>query len=347
MLSLAIATLVVLLGSAICSASEAALLSLPLIRVRQLAESRRPAALALLAIKEQISRPLAALVVLNNLFNILGSIIIGSLAAQVLQSAWIGIFSAVLTLLIILFGEIVPKTLGTRFAQTLALVSAQPLRWLTRLLLPIIWLLEHFTAPFNEGSPQLTTDEQEIQLLASIGHQEGAIEQDELEMIQRVFQLNDLNASDVMTPRVAITYLWGEDQLETVKAEILASQHSRIVIVDDSIDAVCGIALKTELLAALLAGQGDLLLSALARPAHFVPETVRADKLLKTFQKVREHLFIVLDEYGGVAGVVTLEDVLEVLTGEIVDETDRNVDLRAIARFRRRQILHQRGLDES
>ncbi|AZB71659.1 hemolysin family protein [Synechococcus elongatus] len=347
MLSLAIATLVVLIGSALCSASEAALLSLPLIRVRQLAESRRPAALALLAIKEQISRPLATLVVLNNLFNILGSIIIGSLAAQVLQSAWIGVFSAVLTLLIILFGEIVPKTLGTRFAQTLSLISAQPLRWLTRLLLPIIWLLEHFTAPFNEGSPQLTTDEQEIQLLASIGHQEGAIEQDELEMIQRVFQLNDLNASDVMTPRVAITYLWGEDQLETVKAEILASQHSRIVIVDDSIDAVSGIALKTELLAALLAGQGNLPLSALARPAHFVPETVRADKLLKTFQKVREHLFIVLDEYGGVAGVVTLEDVLEVLTGEIVDETDRNVDLRAIARFRRRQILHQRGLDEA
>lgn len=343
MAQLAIAVLIVLIGSALCSGTEAALLSVPVLKARQLAHNRNPAAVALLAIREKVNRPIAAIVILNNIFNIVGSIMIGRIAASVFGDALLGIFSAILTFLIILFGEIVPKTLGERYAERIGLLVALPVRTLTWVATPLILMLEKLTAPLVEGRKQPVTNEAEIKLLAMLGYQEGLIEDDEAEMIQKVFRLNDMSAADIMTPRVALTYLYGEDILQTVQQEVIDSQHSRIIVISEDLDHVLGVALKSELLAALVQEKGDVPVQTLMRPARYVPETERADRLLKTFQTAREHLMIVVDEYGGVSGVVTLEDVLEVLTGEIVDETDRNVDLQALARQRRKRLLQTRG----
>lgn len=343
MFKLASIVLIVLCGSAICSSSEAALFSVSPIKVRQLAQSRTPSALALLAIREKMNRPIATLVILNNVFNIIGSIVIGSTAATLLGDTWLGLFSAFLTFLIIIFGEIIPKTLGERYAESLALLIAVPVTWLTLLFTPLVWMMEKVTAPFTQGKKQPTTNEAEIQLLANIGREEGIIEDDEAEMIQGVFRLNDLTAVDVMTPRVAVTYLHGDLTLAECKQKILGSQHTRLIVVEDSIDKVIGVALKDELLSAMIEGKNTQKVATLTREVRFVPEMVRADKLLKAFQENREHLMVVVDEYGGVAGVVTLEDVLEVLTGEIVDETDRIVDLQEIARKRQARML-QGGL---
>jgi CBS domain containing-hemolysin-like protein len=339
MFQLALLVLIVLSGSAICSGSEAALFSVSLIKVRQLAQSKNPSALALLAIREKMNRPIGTLVILNNVFNIIGSIVIGSTATTVLGDAWLGIFSAALTFLIIIFGEIIPKTIGERYAQGLALLIALPVTWITILFTPLVWMVEKVTAPFTRGKKQPTTNEIEIQLLANIGRDEGIIEEDEAEMIQSVFRLNDLTASDLMTPRVAVTYLDGGLTLAECKQKIIASQHTRMIVVEDSVDQVLGVALKDELLLAMIEGKDTQKIAVLTREVRFVPEMVRADKLLKAFQENREHLMVVVDEYGGVAGVVTLEDVLEVLTGEIVDETDRIVDLQEIARKRREKML--------
>jgi CBS domain containing-hemolysin-like protein len=343
MFKLASIVLIVLCGSAICSSSEAALFSVSPIKVRQLAQSRNPSALALLAIREKMNRPIATLVILNNVFNIVGSIVIGSTAATLLGDTWLGLFSAFLTFLIIIFGEIIPKTLGERYAESLALLIAVPVTWLTFLFTPLVWMMEKVTAPFTQGKKQPTTNEAEIQLLANIGREEGIIEDDEAEMIQGVFRLNDLTAVDVMTPRVALSYLHGGLTLAECKQKILGSQHTRLIVVEDSIDKVIGVALKDELLSAMIEGKNTQKVATLTREVRFVPEMVRADKLLKAFQENREHLMVVVDEYGGVAGVVTLEDVLEVLTGEIVDETDRIVDLQEIARKRQARML-QGGL---
>ena len=344
MLQILIVVLSVLLGSAICSSSETALLSVSRIRVRQLAQTKKPAALALLAICQKINRPIATIVIINNVFNIVGSIVIGSLATKVLGDAWLGVFSGVLTFLIIVFGEIIPKTLAERYAERFALIVALPVKFLTVLLTPLVWLLEKVTAPFTRGKPLPTTNEAEIQLLTRIGYQEGVIEDDEADMIVRVFQLNDLTAAHLMTPRIIVTYIHGHLTLTEGLPEIIASQHTRILVIDDSIDRVIGIALKAELLTAIIEGKHDQQIANLTRPARFVPETVRADKLLKAFQETREHLMVVLDEYGGVSGVITLEDVLEVITGEIVDETDRSIDLQALARLKRERLLQSRGL---
>lgn len=345
MLNLAIAILIMLLGSALCSGTETALLSVPLLKARQLAQSQRPAAMALYAIRQRINRPVATIVILNNLFNIVGSIAIGSIAARTFGDALLGVFSGVLTFLVIVVGEILPKTLGERYAIPIALLVAMPVRTLTLMFTPIVWLLEKITNPFMAAGQHPITNEAEIKLMAAIGHQEGIIEADEAEMIRRVFRLNDMKSTNIMTPRVAVTHLPGDLTIAEAEDQILSSQHSRILVSDNDIDHILGLVLKNELLTALIRGQGDQLLSQVARPVRFVAEAERADKLLQDFQTAREHLAVVVDEYGGVSGVVTLEDVLEVLTGEIVDETDLNIDLQKLARQRGRQILRTRGFN--
>lgn len=346
MLKLAIAVVMMILGSALCSGTEAALLSISLLKARQLAQSNRANAVVLLAIRQRINRPIATIVVLNNLFNIVGSIIIGGIAAEVFGDAILGVFSGLLTFCVIIFAEILPKTLAEQYAEPIALFVAIPVRGLTILLSPLIWLLEKITAPFLNTTKRPTTNETEIKLMAAIGYQEGIIEEDEAEMIRRVFRLNDISANDMMTPRVALTALPADAIIETLRDDILASQHSRILVIGEDIDHVQGIVLKDELLAALIQGTGDRTISSLQRPVRFVSVAERADKLLQQFQNNREHLAVVVDEYGGVSGVVTLEDVLEELTGEIVDETDRNVDLQAIARQRRQRLLQSKGFGE-
>lgn len=344
--ALIIVVTLVLLGSAFCSGTETALLSISPIKVRQLAQSKKPAALALANIRLHINRPIATIVILNNIFNIVGSIVIGRLTIDAFQSeAWLGVVSGVFTFLIIIFGEIVPKTLCQRYAESVSLSVAIPIKFLTIIFTPLVLLVEYVTAPWTKGKNLPTTNEAEIKFLTNIGFQEGVIEDDEAEMIQRVFQLNDLNASDLMTPRIITTYLKGEQTLNECQSEIIKSQHTRILVIDETIDNITGLVLKDELLTATIEGNGDRQIRELQRPVHFVPETNRADKLLKVFQENREHLAVVLDEYGGVAGVVTLEDVLEVLTGEIVDETDRNVDLQEIARKKRLRLLKSRGIN--
>jgi CBS domain containing-hemolysin-like protein len=340
------AVLVVIVGSALASGTEAALFSVSVIKVRQLADQGIPAARVLLQIRENMSRPIATIVILNNIFNIVGSIVVGGIAATALGSEWLGLFSALLTLAVIIGSEIIPKNLGERYAEPISLATARPVLLLTKLMFPLVWMIEHVVSPITKGKPRLVTNEAEIQLLAQIGQQEGSIELDEAQLIQRVFRLNDSTAGSIMTPRVSMTYVHGEETLAEIRDQVIASPHSRILVIGESIDEVQGVALKSELLVALVNGQTDRLLSDLAREVLFVPEMVRADQLLATFRDKREHLAVVVDEFGGVAGVVTLEDVLEVLTGEIVDETDLVVDLQEWARQRRKVLLDRQEQQE-
>ncbi|WP_373478782.1 hemolysin family protein [Geminocystis sp.] len=346
MLTLFLIVMIVLLGSAFCSFAETVLLTVSDIKVKQWAQSKKASALALLKIKKKMNRPIATVVILNNIFNIVGSILIGSLATQVLGNNLLGIFSALLTFLIIIFGEILPKTIGQRYADNFAIILALPIQFLTFILTPLVWILEKVTEPLTQGKVLPTTNEMEIKLLTNIGSHEGVIEADEAEMITRVFHLNDLSAADLMTPRIIITYLKGDTLLKDCQDIIIKSEHSRILVIQDSIDDVIGIGFKNELLTAIIQGKQEEKVANLVRNANFVPETIKADHLLKHFQEIRQHLMVVIDEYGGVSGVVTLEDVLEVLTGDIVDETDKIISLRDIAKKKRERLLISKGIEE-
>jgi CBS domain containing-hemolysin-like protein len=335
MLTLVTAIGIVLLSSAICSGSEAALFSVPIVKVRRLAQSNRSSALALLSIREQMNRPIATVVILNNIANIVGTSVVTILATEVLGDRWLGFVSGTLTFLVILFSEIIPKTLGERYSDQIALVIARPVSGLTRILTPLVWCIEKVTTPLTAGGNSFTTDEAEIQLLAKMGQEAGTIEDDEFEMIRKIFNLNDMTAADLMTPRVVMTYLKGDLTLAEAKADILTSPHSRIIIIGETLDQVIGVALKTELLAGIIQGKLDQSISNFAYTVQFVLGRKRADQLLSIFQQTRQHLAVVVDEYGGVSGVVTLEDVLEVLTGQLVDETDTIDDLQEFARKRK------------
>jgi CBS domain containing-hemolysin-like protein len=335
MLVLFIAIGIVLLSSAICSGSEAALFSVRIVKVRRLAQSKRPEALALLSIREQMNRPIATIVILNNIANIVGTSVVTVLASDVLGSRWLGLVSGILTFLVILFSEIIPKTLGDRYSDQIALVIARPVAGLTRILTPLIWCIEKITNPLTAGGNSFTTDEAEIQLLAKMGQEAGTIEDDEFEMIRKIFNLNDMTAADLMTPRVVMTYLKGDLTLAEAKEEILTSPHSRIIVIGETLDEVTGVVLKTDLLAGIIQAKLNQPISHFAYKVHFVLGPKRANQLLSIFQQTRQHLAVVVDEYGGVSGVVTLEDVLEVLTGQLVDETDTIDDLQEFARKRK------------
>jgi len=340
LLSLLLAAAGVILASAICSGAEAAIFSVPLNKARELGQDGSSRARALLAIRQEMRRPIATIVVLNNVANIVGSILVGGMATRLLGEAWIGVVSGALTFLIVVGAEIVPKTLGERHAIPIGLAIARPLRLLTLLFTPLLWLIEHLTEPVTRGSPAPSTSESEIRLLARVGRREGVIDPEEAQLVQHVFELNDRLARDLMTPRTVLTQLEGERSLESAEEEIIAAPHSRILITGEDTDDVLGVALKTQLLAALVRGRRGPL-KELAQEVQFVPEVMRGDDLLRLFRGTRQHLAVVVDEYGGVAGVVTLEDVLEVLTGPIADETDRWVNLRAVARRKAQQRLEK------
>ena len=344
MLTLVIATLAIIVASGFCSGIEAALFSVPIGKARQLAGQNKAGAQALLKIRENMNRPIAAVVILTNISNIVGSMGIGILATHALGSQWMGAFSAVFTLLIIMFSEIIPKTLGERHSDRIALLIAPPLMVTTKLLTPLIWLIERVTGPLTKGNKAvLTTNESEIRILAKIGHEEGAIEKDESTLIQRVFELNDTTALDLMTPRVAMTTLKGGDTLENAKTAIVESVHSRIIVVGESMDEVLGVVFKDELLTALVHGKNETLVKDWQQEVHLVTENTPADDLLTLFQKSRHHLAVVIDPYAAVRGVVSLEDVLEILTGEIVDETDLAADLQEVGKAR----LKSMGVEET
>jgi CBS domain containing-hemolysin-like protein len=279
-----------------------------------------------------MNRPIATIVILNNIANIVGTSVVVRVATKVLGDQWLGLVSGILTFLVILFSEIIPKTVGERYSDQIALVIARPVAGLTRILTPLIWCIEKITNPLTAGGNRFTTDEAEIKLLAKMGQEAGTIEDDEFEMIRKIFNLNDMTAADLMTPRVVMTYLKGDLTLTEAKKDILNSPHSRIIVIGETPDQVTGVALKTELLAGIIEGELDQAISNFTYKVHFVLGRKRANQLLSIFQQTRQHLAVVVDEYGGVSGVVTLEDVLEVLTGQLVDETDTIVDLQEFAR---------------
>ena len=336
MIVLLLSVLGVVAASALCSGAEAALLSVSDLHMRQLADGGSRRARQVLHMTSNLTRPISAIVVLNNVVNIVGSIVVGGLATQVLGSAYLGVFSAVLTILIILFAEIVPKTLGTRHSETLTLWLVAPLSAIVWVMTPLLWLLDRFTRLFGQDVDGMPVNESQIRFLARLGGVEGSIDHDEVEMLHRVFQLDDHTAEDIMTPRTLMTWLRAGQPLSALRDRIRGSQHSRMVVVGETLDQVVGVVLVRDALIALMDDDSVVLSPELdwVRPAWFVLPDTPADRLLEEFLHKRNHLALVRDEFGMVLGVVTLEDVQEILTGEIVDETDRAVDLQAVARGR-------------
>ena len=254
------------------------------------------------------------LVIANNGFNIFGSLMLGGMAPGFLSRAAVALplFSVGLTVLVVLLGEIF--ALGSRLALPVALASAPVLHWLGLLLKPLVLLLERLL-PAITAEAELSTNEDEIRLLARLGSQKGQIEADEAAMIGKVFQLNDLTARDLMTPRVAAPTLDGALSLQAQRQLLLDNSAAWWVVLGDQVDKVLGVASRERLLTALLENRGLLTPADLSESVDYVPEMIRADRLLTGFRRDSSGVRVVVDEFGGFVGVIGAESVLAVLAG--------------------------------
>jgi CBS domain containing-hemolysin-like protein len=322
MVLLVLSVLAVLVASGLSSGAEVALLAVSYGRVLSAVEEGRRGARTLKSLKDNLARPIMAIVIWNNVANIVGSIAVGALAAQHFDSTGVGIFSAVLTLLVIVFAEIIPKTVGERWALQIALAIAPVLRGLSVALLPIIWVIEIVVRPFQREGP-VSTSEAEIDALTTLGEQAGVIEKDEGEMIHRVFRLNDVLAGAVMTPLGRVDSIGGAQTLGELRPFIAESTHTRIPVFGAEPNQVLGSVTLRVLLQALADGNEGTTAAELVQPVDFVPDAMSCDDLLVHFRATRRHLALVVDSNGTVLGLVTMEDVIEQLVGEIVDETDK------------------------
>jgi len=233
-----------------------------------------------------------------------------------------------LLVVIMVFSEGLPKALALRNPAAAARVLAGPMAFGTRIIWPLAWLIGTIAGPIvrlGSGAPASSTPlvtEEELRMLVNVGEEEGLIEPDEREMIEGIFSFGDTLVREVMIPRVDIVCLQDTATLEEALDTIIAKGHSRIPVYHETIDQIVGILYAKDLLPWMRSGRRDVGLNALLRAAYFVPETMKVDALLRDLQARKVHLAIAVDEYGGTAGLVTIEDVLEEIVGEIQDEYD-------------------------
>lgn len=332
--------LLALVVSFMCSLMEAVLLSLPRSHVAVLVERNSVAGRRLQRMKDDVDQPLAAILTLNTFAHTLGAAGVGAEATLLWGEAWLGVVSFVVTLLILVFSEIIPKTLGAVHAKSLAPFAAWMIQSLTIVLRPVVvacnWI-SLLLSGRKQAVPALTRDE--VRSLAHMALAEGAIDQAEATLLRNLIALRDVTVEEVMTPRTVVFALQANQTVGEVTAGELP-RFARIPIVGASLDDPKGLVHRQDLFQAVCQAKTATTLGELARPLHAVPAVAKLPHVLKDFVHRREHLFLVVDEYGGSAGVVTLEDVVETLLGlEIVDETDTVDDMQQVAR----QLLQERN----
>jgi len=339
---LILVALLVMSLSAVASGTEAALFSVPYSRARTMLQAKKPGAKALVRIKEDMTRAIGTIVIINNIANIVGSALVGALAADLFSSAVMGVFFAAFTLAIIIFSELIPKTLGEHHADRVAPLLAPVVLVLIGVFRPVLWAINTLVKPFHVPHAMKTkVSEDEIKMMALLGREAGSIEHDESAMIRRVFRLNDITADDMMTPADRVETIPGDVPLGEQRARVLDLRHSRVPVTGDAPEQILGMALTRDLIAAVARDEFQ------ATPTDFIQEALRvrndaaADDLLPLFQKKEQHLAIVEDGDGRMVGVVTLEDVLEELVGEITDEKD--VRPETIKRLSKSEILVDEG----
>jgi CBS domain containing-hemolysin-like protein len=342
MTTLALVILWSLSVSFLCSVAEAVVLTVSQAQIQSLGKSR--AATILRHFKREIDLPIAAIVAFHTVAHTVGASVSGAIYVDVFSENSLWVFSLVFTLLVLVFSEILPKTLGVTFVKEFAAPVAYGVRALVVILRPLLWLTNLLARLIRKGNAAPITSMEEIRLLVASGRSEGALGTRVADMIEGAARLRELTAYDVMVPRALVVFLSGERTLDENIELIRKTGHSRFPYTPDAnLDNAKGVVLVKELLFSLRDGE-KVDLASMARPMIVIPATTPLERLLRTFQEERRHLAVVVDEYGGTQGLVTLEDVLEEIVGEIEDESDR-VDPSIVRRGK--DIVVCRGLAET
>ncbi len=334
---------IVLTVSAACSLSEAALYSVRTPYARQLAESGSAAGQVLVRFKQNMERPITAILIVNTAANTAGASVAGAQARQLFGDASLLWFSASFTLAVLFFSEILPKVAGVTYRRSVARAVSLPLAAAIKVLFPLVWLSQKAATVFRRDAAAPSAPEEEVHQIAIMSAEEGSILPVEAELVKNVLQLNEVKAREIMTPRTVVFKLDASRTVAEVVEEVEGAPYTRIPIhAAGEPENWLGVVFKEDVFACLARDRFDVTLQSLKRPLGFIPEVVPGHLLLSEFLKRRTHLLAVIDEYGGMLGVVTLEDVMESLLGEeIVDETDHVADLQQVARRHGEERLKQ------
>lgn len=325
--------------SFLCSILEAILLSLTPSFV-EAAHSERPRIGAKLArIKDRLDESLSSILILNTFAHTMGAAGVGSQAMQVFGEEWETLIAVALTLAILYLSEIIPKTLGATYWRQLAAPAAVLIAGLVKIVYPLVWVSSLLTRLLSKNKEnQISRDE--IIALASLGHREGSLVSQETEYLSNLLRLREIKTEEILTPRMVVHMLQRDVSVADALNAEQTQQFTRIPVYGEGLDDIIGMVIRADLFQAERAGDGDKPISEIAIPVTRVSEKLPVQKLLDLFIKQRGHLFLVEDEFGQTAGVVTLEDAIETLLGrEIVDESDAVEDMQALAKTRYRERL--------
>jgi CBS domain containing-hemolysin-like protein len=333
MLLLVIYVLIALGFSFLCSIAEAVILSVTMPHIMLLKQRGKRAGVLLERLKADINSPLAAILTLNTIAHTVGAAGAGAQATKVFGDAYIGVASAVLTLLILVFSEIIPKTLGAHYWKQLAPATAYALKGLVWLLRPFVWLSAKLTAGLTHGPGLKGFNRDELAIMADLSHSEGHLGPQERSILKNLLRLREGHVTDAMTPRTVIFSASEDVSVNAFLEEHGERRFSRIPLHRGDRGEIEGFVLRSDLLLASARGDGAQPLADYRRELAALPENSSLIHAFDEFVRRRAQIVLVVDEYGTVQGLLTLEDVIETLLGlEIVDEGDTVVDMQALAR---------------
>ena len=341
MLELTLAVGIVLIVSAMCSLFEAVLYSVPSSYIETLDQAGRRSGRILKDLRfRRVDRPIAAILSLNTIANTGGAFIAGAAFIQLYGDESSIYFTMGLTLAVLFLSEIIPKTLGVNYCRPLASITAFPLLIMVWVFAPLVELSRMITRLFTKEKTGEEVTKEEILAMARLGQRSGAIDPNEARIMENILELKGRTVREAMTPRNVLFALDANLTVKQAQEEAGIWSYSRVPVYAEDFEDIVGIVLRRDALNALAENPESVKLSELMQPVHFVAESFSLDIVLQMFLNRRQHLFVVIDEYGGLSGIVTLEDVLEEILGrEIVDEFDTVTDMQELARVRRRQVF--------
>lgn len=302
------------------SSAETALFSISKAKAIHLAKEKGRTNALIKKMKADPHRLLSTILIGNNLVNVGASAIATAITIDLVKSNAVGIATGIMTLAILIFGEIFPKSIATRNNILIARLVIIPIYWISILFYPIILFLNFIPKLTGKIHKKPFVTEEELMTFVEVVEEEGGIEEEEKELIENIFEFDDTNASEIMTPRADMFVIDGDEELKL--EEIVKSGFTRIPVIAGDIDHVIGILNVKDLLAHQATSDQAVDVRKIMREPYFVPENKKLDNLLQQFKKRKQHMAIIVDEHGGVSGLITLEDALEEIVGEIIDETD-------------------------
>ena len=322
MLNQVIVLIVLLVLSGFFSSAETALFSISKTKARHIAKKKEKSYKLIERIKNDPHKLLSTILIGNNVVNVGASALATSVTISLFPNYAVGLATGVMTFLILVFGEVFPKSIATRNNILIARIAIFPIYWLSILFYPVILFLNFIPRITGKIKKTPTVTEEELITFVEVVEEEGEIKEEERELIHNIFEFDDTSASEIMTPRTDMFVIDADEKLQL--EEIVKSGFTRIPVIEGDIDHIIGIVNIKDLFMHRITPDTEIDIRKIMSEPYFVPENKKLDQLLHQFKERKYHIAIVVDEHGGVAGLITLEDALEEIVGEITDETDKD-----------------------